>query len=178
MFTRNASLSPAATSRREIDGRRDCGVGNVLPAFGRPYLLAVERDLGVDAIARKRRGPAGKRLVGIERPRLGGAEFLGLQHPGAGLVFAAGHPVEVELDGFALPCRHSLRNPGSTTVSGSSPALANVTHSRMMLEPGWTTYVFVTRKGFRSITRSNCSSPCLSFVLFGANQRPGARRRR
>ena len=79
----------------EIDRHGDRGIGHVSPAAGGPNLLAVEQNLGLDPIARKRRA----RRETARRNRTcaaSTAELFGLQHPRAGRVLAAGHPMEIE----------------------------------------------------------------------------------
>ncbi len=95
-----------------VQSQRRCPMTEVVPAddhslagvFGqqgvpggvarRPH---AESESGVASSA------AGKRLVGVERARLVRGELLRLQHPGAGLVLAAGHPMKIERMGITRP---------------------------------------------------------------------------
>ncbi|OHB80785.1 MAG: hypothetical protein A2V98_26460 [Planctomycetes bacterium RBG_16_64_12] len=104
-------LVPGGHVHAEIHRLGDRSIGHVLPAFGGPDLLAAQQNPGVDPVARKNRGAAVQRLVGIEGARLLRAELLGSQRPGARSIFAAGHPVKVERGGIAGPDRFA-EEPG------------------------------------------------------------------
>ncbi len=80
----------------DIEGHRDRRVRDVLPALGGPDLLVIQENLRIDAVAGEVLGDAGHGLIRVELARLVRAEGLRLEDPRAGVVLAAGHPVEVE----------------------------------------------------------------------------------